>query len=103
MAQGQVDVAVVWGPLAGYFAAQEPEKLRVTPVEPTFDGPQWPMAFDISMGLRRGDPAFQHDIEQALQRNHAAIQAILAAYHVPLSSDPAEPVAGTPASTGSHP
>ena len=103
VAQGQVDVAVVWGPLAGYFAAQEPEKLRVTPVEPTFDGPQWPMAFDISMGLRRGDPAFQHDIEQALQRNHAAIQAILAAYHVPLSSDPAEPVAGTPASTGSHP
>lgn len=88
VAQGQVDVAVVWGPLAGYFAAKESEALRLTPVQPSSDGPQWPMAFDISMGVRRGDVAFKQQVEHALQRNRDAVDAILAEYHVPSSPEP---------------
>ena len=87
VAKGDVDAAVVWGPLAGYFAAKEPETLRVTPIQPEFDGPQWPMAFDISMGVRRGDAAFKQEIEHALQQDRGAIDAILAQYHVPLSPE----------------
>ncbi len=88
VAKGNVDAALVWGPLAGYFAAKEPETLRLTPVQPEFDGPQWPMAFDISMGVRRGDTAFKQEIEHVLQQDRGAIDAILAQYHVPLSPDP---------------
>jgi mxaJ protein len=95
VAEGQVDVALVWGPLAGYFAAQEREKLRVVAVEPSFDGPQWPMAFGISMGVRPGDPAFKHEIEQALERNQRAIDAILTAYHVPRGLNAEIPTEGT--------
>ena len=38
---GDVDVAVVWGPLAGYFARQQPVPLVVTPVAPSIDGPSF--------------------------------------------------------------
>jgi quinoprotein dehydrogenase-associated probable ABC transporter substrate-binding protein len=83
VAAGEIDVAVVWGPLAGYFAAREAAKLTVTPVRPFADGPQWPMVFDIAMGVRRGDSELKREIDHALQANRAAIQTILAAYHVP--------------------
>ena len=89
---GLVDVAVVWGPLAGYFAANEPKPLAVTLVQPS-PGAALPMAFDISMGVRQGDAAFKREIEDELQRNRAAINAILTEYHVPLLPIPAEPEA----------
>jgi mxaJ protein len=83
VAAGDIDVAVVWGPLAGYFAATAPANLILTPVRSVADGPQWPMVFDISMGVRRGDNDLKHEIDHALVANRDAIQAILTAYHVP--------------------
>jgi len=84
VADGDVDVAVVWGPTAGYFAAQAATPLAIEPVQPWRDGATRPMTFEISMGVRRGDPALLRRLDDALQRNHAAIAAILAAYHVPV-------------------
>jgi mxaJ protein len=83
VADGDIDVAVVWGPLAGYFAAQSPVKLRVEPVAEPFDGPAWPMAYDISMGVRRNAPAVQAEIQTILTDKSAEIGAILDEYHVP--------------------
>src|SRR5262249_31000821 len=57
VADGDIDVGVVWGPLAGYFAAKSKTPLEVTPVQPWLDGPKWPMVFDISMGVRKDDAA----------------------------------------------
>ena len=88
VASGEIDVGVVWGPLAGYFAAREPHALTLTPVQPVTDGPQWPMVFDIAMGLRRGDNEFKHAIDRSLLRKRAAIDAILAEYHVPALGTP---------------
>jgi mxaJ protein len=85
--RGDIDVAIAWGPLAGYFASRATPALAVTPVDSPTDGPRWPMAFDISMGLRHGEPAFKQEVDQALARDHAAIDAILAEYHVPLMED----------------
>jgi mxaJ protein len=83
VADGSIDVALVWGPTAGYFAAQEKAPLRLVAVEPWLDGPQLPMVFDVSMGLRRGDRALRRELDRALLRNHAAIEKILDDYHVP--------------------
>lgn len=80
---GDIDAAVVWGPLAGYFAAKEPHPLMLTPVEPAIDGAQWPMVFDISMGMRRGESDFKDKIDELLMKERPAIDAILAQYHVP--------------------
>ncbi|HYG86841.1 MAG TPA: substrate-binding domain-containing protein [Azospirillum sp.] len=82
VASGAVDVAVVWGPLAGYFAARQPVPLTLTPVSPLFEAPL-PMVFDISMGVRRGDEGMKHLLNEALERNRAAVDAILAEYGVP--------------------
>ncbi|MER8527058.1 MULTISPECIES: substrate-binding domain-containing protein [unclassified Mesorhizobium] len=83
VANGDIDMAVVWGPLAGYFAARQKVALRITPVSPRVDGPQLPMIFDISMGVRRGDDTLRSEVNAALTRHRAEIDAILATYQVP--------------------
>lgn len=93
VAHGDVDVAVVWGPLAGYFAGRSPVALTLTPVQPVQDGPQWPMAFDISMGVRKDDAAFRQELNGILDRHRAEIDALLRAYHVPLLDRPADETA----------
>lgn len=82
--RGDVDIAIAWGPLAGYFAAKAPRAMRVTPVRPVLDAGIWPMQFNISMGLRRNEPVLRQQIEDELRRRRSDIAAILADYHVPL-------------------
>jgi mxaJ protein len=84
---GDVDVAVVWGPMAGYFAAQGSTPLTIEPVQPWRDGTELPMTFYISMGVRRGDNELLQRLNDSLERNHTAISAILADYHVPVLPD----------------
>lgn len=85
VAEGEIDVAIVWGPLAGYFAGRESAPLRLTPVTPWLDGPALPMVFDISMGVRKGDLALQRRVDAALRARKAEIDAILAEYGVPMA------------------
>src|SRR5215213_2975642 len=82
VASRDIDVAIAWGPLGGYFAGLQSPSLRVTPVHPAADGPL-PMAFAISMGVRRDDVSLKADIEEVLTRRRADVDAILDAFHVP--------------------
>ena len=63
VASGQVDVAVVWGPLAGFFASRSPVPLQLTPVVAPADLPFLPFTFDIAMGVRRGDKALRTELD----------------------------------------
>ncbi|TIP04322.1 MAG: quinoprotein dehydrogenase-associated putative ABC transporter substrate-binding protein [Mesorhizobium sp.] len=92
VASGEIDVAVVWGPLAGYFAQKQKVPLRITPVTPRIDGPQLPMIYDISMGVRRDDDALRGDVNTALARHKAEIDALLAQYGVPRLDASGSPV-----------
>lgn len=83
VAGGSIDVAVVWGPLAGYFAARRQEPLTWTPVDPEIDPPFLPFAFDISMAVRRDDAALWARLDEFIRIRRAAIDRILAEYHVP--------------------
>ena len=83
VARGDVDVAFVWGPTAGYFARHEPVKLSLSPV-PLADGPALPMVYDISMGVRRDDVALRRELDAALAKHSAEIHKVLASYGVPL-------------------
>jgi mxaJ protein len=85
---GDVDLAIVWGPLAGYFGAKEPDALEITPVSPAMDGPLLPLVFDISLGVKKGDTALRDRIERVLTRRRDEINRILDEYHVP-RGDPA--------------
>jgi mxaJ protein len=84
---GEIDVAIAWGPLGGYFAALQDPPLRVTPVLPVMDGPL-PMTYAIAMGVRRKDEAFQHDIDAVLSRKRTEIDGILARFSVPRAQSP---------------
>jgi mxaJ protein len=82
----EVDVALVWGPLAGFFAQRSAVALQLTPVTGRVDAAQWPMVYDISMGIRRDKPDLKKEIEQALAKERPAVDALLRAYHVPQAS-----------------
>ena len=83
VARGDVDVAVAWGPLAGYFARQQTEPLTLVPVSPEIDLPFLPFVFDIALGVRREDAAFQEQLDTILARNAPEIDALLDEYGVP--------------------
>jgi len=83
VAKGDIDVAIAWGPMAGYFAKISPVKLRVEPVSPAVESDQWPMTFAIAMGVRKAQPQFQAAIEGILAKERPAIRQILADYGVP--------------------
>ena len=83
VAKGDIDLAIVWGPLAGYFAKQSHVPLEVVPVTPQIDQPFLPFVFDISMGVRRGDQELRDQLEQVLEQRRADIDRILEDYKVP--------------------
>jgi mxaJ protein len=90
--KGDVDVAVVWGPLAGYFAMHASAPLEVVPVSPAAD-PNLPFTFSIAMGVRKGDRTLHDELDAVLQRKHKEIDAILDEYGVPRVPEPPKQIA----------
>jgi mxaJ protein len=88
VADGDIDVAIVWGPPAGYFSVRQQVKLAVDPVPPGTAEGDPPMRFDIAMGVRKSDAELASEIDRALTARRADIDAILAAYHVPRFDQP---------------
>ena len=83
VARGDVDIAIAWGPLAGFFAAKQAVPLEIVPVTPQIDVPFMPEVFDIAIGVRRQDRALRDELDAALERNRDSIVRILDAYGVP--------------------
>jgi mxaJ protein len=78
---GEVDIALVWGPLAGYFAQRARQSLRLTPTPEQDSG--LPMRFAIGMGVRRTDQALKEKLEAFIVRHAPRINALLDEYGVP--------------------
>ena len=87
VANGDVDVAIVWGPLAGYFAPRQTAPLTLVAVPPASDpsGQQW--SFPIAMGVRRQDRGLAAQLDRVLEAERPAVRRILEQYHVPLVQD----------------
>jgi quinoprotein dehydrogenase-associated probable ABC transporter substrate-binding protein len=85
VANGTVDVAIVWGPLAGYYAKRAPVPLTLVALPDSDAASGMPFAFDIAMAVRRSDKGFGARIDSLLERRHDEILAILLAYNVPMS------------------
>lgn len=82
LASGKIDLAFVWGPIAGYFARHT----RSAPIVavPLASGPGMKLDFDIAMAVRHGDKAFKQRIDGLIDANQDKINAILEEYGVPL-------------------
>ena len=89
VARGEVDVALGWGPIAGYFARHEPVPLEVVPVSPAIDLPFRPYVYDMSLGVRRDDGKWLKEaLDEILTRHRAEIRQLLVSYDIPLVERP---------------
>jgi quinoprotein dehydrogenase-associated probable ABC transporter substrate-binding protein len=82
LASGAIDAAIVWGPIAGYFAKRvKAPTLRVVPLK---SEPGVQFDFEMAMGVRYGEREWKQQVEGLIESRRAEIQAILREYGVPL-------------------
>jgi quinoprotein dehydrogenase-associated probable ABC transporter substrate-binding protein len=87
LAAGNIDVAIVWGPIAGFIVNRHsgPKAWMAVPFRPDskikFD-------YEISMGLRNGEKEWQQTLDTWIAAHRAEIAQILTAYHIPLVESP---------------
>lgn len=84
----KVDIAIAWGPMAGYFAKHSSVPLQVTPVDVVSPDPTIPFTFAISMGVRRGDSQLLQRLNSEIQQHRPRIHRLLESYGVPLLAAP---------------
>jgi len=82
VASGKIDVAIVWGPTAGYYVQRQSVPLVMVPV-PSGPG-DLPFAFDMSMGVKPGNDALLATLEKVIAARRGDITKILKDYNVPL-------------------
>lgn len=82
LAKGAIDVAVLWGPIAGYYAKHYHDKLKVTPL--IKEAKDARMDFYITMGVRPNEIEWKREINRLIDQNRDGIAAILKDYGVPM-------------------
>ena len=85
LGSGKIDLAFVWGPMAGYFA----RTARSAPIVavPLASRPGMKLDFAIAMAVRHGDKVMRQRIDHLIATHHDEINGILAQYGVPLLDD----------------
>ncbi len=91
VAKKEVDLSIVWGPMAGYFVKKSPVPLVVTPISVEVDSASgFPMQYNIGMAVRRRDHELRDSLNSFLDRHQSEIQGLLREYSVPTVPIPAE-------------
>jgi mxaJ protein len=83
VAKGQIDVALAWGPLAGYYAKHSAVPLDLTVLPDTDRATGFPFAYDLTLGVRRADRSLRDTLNALIDRHRADIDTILREYGVP--------------------
>ncbi|MFO1273398.1 MAG: substrate-binding domain-containing protein [Rubrivivax sp.] len=92
LAAGKIDVAVVWGPIAGFFARRV--KSPPMTVVPLRSEPGVNFEYEMAMGVRYGEREWKQQVEQLIESQRPGIVAILKDFGVPLVDGP--PAAARP-------
>ena len=77
VADNEIDLAIVWGPFGGYFAKKYGDKLTISPAPVDAGMPSMLFAYDISMGVRKGETQLVEQLETSILHKRHAIQKIL--------------------------
>jgi mxaJ protein len=86
--RGEVDVAAVWGPLAGWAAKRSPVPLQLVPITDTEAFRPLLFQFPIAMGVRKGDAALAGRLDAIIEKRRDDIRALLERFGVPLVGEP---------------
>jgi mxaJ protein len=89
VANKEVDIAIAWGPLAGYYAKRSPVPLVLTPLPDRDSLSDTPFRYSIGLAVRRSDKAFRDSLQTLLDRKAPEIRALLEEYGVPTYPAPA--------------
>jgi quinoprotein dehydrogenase-associated probable ABC transporter substrate-binding protein len=89
VARAVLDVALVWGPQAGYYARRHRVPLTLSVAQPPAELSFLPFEFSMSMGVRKNDASLANELDAAIAHRRGEIHAILAEYGVPLVDEPA--------------
>ena len=85
LAQGKIDAAIVWGPIAGYYAKRvRNAELILVPLK---SEPGIKFDYEISMGVRYGEREWKETVEKLITDNRPAITQILREYNVPMINE----------------
>ncbi|WP_417683704.1 substrate-binding domain-containing protein [Roseibium sp.] len=85
LAKGEIDAAILWGPIAGPLVKEGYPDLEVTPLMKETLPPR--LFFRITMGVRQGEKVWQRKLNSLIRRNQQEINALLIDAGVPLLDD----------------
>lgn len=83
VADGKINVGLVWGPVAGYFAKKAETPLTLVPLPDTDEVSGIPFAYDVGIGVRHSDQELKTLLDSLLIVKRDTIQQILRDYSVP--------------------
>jgi quinoprotein dehydrogenase-associated probable ABC transporter substrate-binding protein len=90
LASGEIDVGVLWGPIAGYYANQATLPMQIIILTKETGGPQ--LSFRIAMGVRPSDQNWKRQLNRLIADNQAQINRLLLTFGVPLLDERDRPI-----------
>ena len=99
LTSGKIDAAILWGPMAGFYARKTSPPLHVTPLVKETAGPR--LVYRIGMGVRPADQNWKRLLNRLIQENQPAINKILLDFGVPLLDENDRPIGAETAATKS--
>ena len=90
LASDEIDLGILWGPMAGYYARQANPPLRVVPLLKESGGPQ--LAFRIAMGVRATDQNWKRQLNRLIAENQPDLNRLLLSFGVPLLDERDRPI-----------
>jgi len=94
MLAGKIDAAILWGPMAGYYAKQLGANVDIVPLVKEKTGSR--MSYRITMGVRPSDQEWKRTLNKVIRENQAEINKLLLDYNVPLIDEHDNPITSTP-------
>lgn len=93
LASREIDVAIIWGPMAGYHAKLASPQMRVTLLTKDAGGPQ--LAYRIAMGVRPSDQNWKRLLNRLIAESQPDINRLLIGFGVPLLDEKDQPITGS--------
>ena len=90
LAKGDIDCGILWGPMAGYYAARATPPLVVVPLVKETMGA--PMTFRIGMAVRPSDQEWKRTLNRLIKENQAEINKLLISYNIPILDEANVPI-----------
>jgi len=89
---GEIDAGVLWGPMAGYYAARADPPMHVQLLLKDLGGPH--LVYRITMGVRPSDQSWKRELNKLIAENQPAINKLLLDFGVPIIDNNGHPITG---------